>query len=95
MLVAGVNKYGFKSTSYVSLNYFSLGSGFDLVLYHFLRLSSSVYFRFGQNEPALFTARNRIDVFLSREFGLSCKIDYFQDKYETNSFITVGPVLVF
>ncbi len=95
MIVSGVNKYGFKGVYSDSLNYATAGTRLEASISHFLRVDSTVYFRFGDIGPALITSRNRIDFLLSREFGLSCKIDYFQDKYETNSFVSFGPVFVF
>ena len=95
MLVSGVNKYGFKGAYSDSLNYATAGTRVEASIFHFFRIDSTIYLRFGDIGPALITSRNRIDVLLSREFGFTCKIDYFQDKYETNSFVAFGPVFVF
>jgi len=91
MKMAGQNRYGFKRESSVSLDYISAGSKFEITLYHLVKLDTKFYFRFKQNEPALYTLRNRVDFYLSKELGFSTKIDYFQDKYETNFFLFFGP----
>jgi len=95
MEIAGENRYGFNSGSSVSLDYISLGSKFELTFYHVVKLDTKFYFRFKQNEETIYTLRNCIDFYFSRKLGLSTKIDYLQDKYETNFFIFLGPSFIF
>ncbi len=91
---AGYGIPGFKSSPSDDLKYTSAGMNFEISLYRFLKLDSKVYFRFRGDEETLYTLRNRFDVYFSRNFGLTMKIDYFQDKYETNSFIFFGVTAV-
>ncbi|OGS45562.1 MAG: hypothetical protein A2539_06975 [Elusimicrobia bacterium RIFOXYD2_FULL_34_15] len=95
MQITGQNRFGFKSKSYISLDYFSAGSEFDITLYHFIGLDTKFYFRFREDDKTLFTLRNRLDIYFSKSWGVSSKIDYFQDKNETNIFIFLGPAFVF
>lgn len=95
MVVGGQNRFGFKSKSSVKLDYVSLGSKLELTLYHFVKFDTKFYFRFKEGDEMMYTLRNRIDFYLSRKMGISNKIDYFKDEYETNSFIFLGPFFVF
>lgn len=95
MKIAGQNQYGFKSETSVSLDYVSLGSKIEVYLHHFIKLDTKFYFRFRQNEKPLYTLRNRVDFYFAKMLGISAKIDYFQDKYETNLFVFIGPSLAF
>jgi hypothetical protein len=95
MIIAGQNRNGFNSKSFVSLNYMSVGTGLDVSLYHFIRFDTKFYYRFNHNSRALYTSRNRLDLYVSKKVGLSAKIDYFLDENETNFFIFVGPMFAF
>jgi hypothetical protein len=93
--MGGQNRYGFKSTAEVDPDYLTLGSKIEVTFYHFIKTDTKIYYRLKKNEAPLYTWRNRIDFLFNRQMGLSAKIDYFKDKYETNLFILVGPVFVF
>jgi len=93
--VGASNRFGFEAESTVNLDYLSLGAKIELDLHHFLKLDTKVYYRLKSGAKTYYTLRNRIDFFFSRKFGVSAKIDYFRDKYETNLFIMAGPALVF
>lgn len=95
MLVGKQNNFGFESKSSVGLDYFSIGSKFEITISHFIKLDTKLYCRLRQNEQILWTLRNRLDLYFSKKIGLSVVVDYFQDKYETNSFIFIGPSFVF
>ncbi len=93
--IGASNRYGFEAESNADLDYLSLGAKIELDLHHFLRLDSKVYYRLKSGAKTYYTLRNRIDIFFNQKLGVSAKIDYFKDKYETNLFIMAGPALVF
>lgn len=93
--VAGQNRFGFETEGRTILDYLSLGAKIEVSLAHFINIDSKVYYRLKKNEKTYYTLRNRIDLFFNRQVGLSIKVDYFKDKYETNLFIMAGPALVF
>lgn len=95
MRVAGTVRNGFSAAPSVVIDYMSLGARIELTLRHFIKLDSKFYTRFAAGEQARFTARNRLDFFLTPRAGLSLKFDYFDDKYEKNTFAFVGPVFMF
>jgi len=86
---------GFRSEVRQVTDYVSTGARFEADLWHFLKLDSKFYFRFHSGEKALFTTRNRLDLFLTRNLGMSIKCDYFQDASETNVYVLGGPALAF
>lgn len=95
MLIAGQIRNGFSANSSVSIDYMTVGVKAEFKITHFIRFDTKVYARLKNGESPLFTTRNRLDFLLSRQLGISVKYDYFNDKYETNSFLLIGPVFVF
>ncbi len=94
MSVGGRTQNGFSSKSSVVLNYISAGSMLDFVFYHFIRFNTKFYWRFKDGDQIRFAARNRLDLFVSQNAGISFKYDYFDDKYEKNAFATIGPTFI-
>jgi hypothetical protein len=86
---------GFRTEVDKTLDYVSVGSHLEFRYAHFLRYDGKFYFRMREGENALFTVRNRLDLFLARTYGITVRMDYFQDKVESNFFALAGPVLVF
>jgi len=86
---------GFRAEIREVTDYVSTGARFEADLWHFLKLDSKFYFRFHTGDKALFTTRNRVDLFLTRNLGMSVKCDYFQDATETNMYVLGGPALAF
>jgi outer membrane protein W len=84
---------GFRQEVRVVTDYATTGARVELDPWHFLKLDSRFYFRFHSGEKMLFTTRNRLDIYLTRNFGLSVKCDYFKDPAETNFYILGGPAL--
>ncbi len=77
------------------LNYLSLGAKLELNIMRFIRLDHRFYFRMAPGERAYFTTRNRLDILVTRDIGVSLKIDYFEDPMETNQFFFIGPTFAF
>ncbi|MFH1283773.1 MAG: hypothetical protein ABII27_08930 [bacterium] len=95
MRIAGQVRNGFTADSSVDIDYMTAGIKAELNLMHFIRCDTKIYARLRSGEKALFTSRNRIDFLVSKNSGISIKYDYFDDKYEKNSFLLIGPVFVF
>lgn len=95
MLIAGQKRNGFSANSSTILDYMTAGVKAELNFMHFIRFDTKIYARLKNGEDALFTSRNRLDLLISKNTGISIKYDYFDDKYEKNSFLLIGPVFVF
>lgn len=95
MLIGGETVNGFSSNSSISIDYMTAGVKVEFKITHFIRFDTKVYARFRNGENPLFTSRSRLDFLLSKQLGISVKYDCFNDKYETNSFLLIGPVFVF
>jgi hypothetical protein len=95
MRIAGQTRNGFSAAPSVVLDYMSAGVKAEFSFLHFFRFDTKVYWRFKNGEEALLTTRNRLDIFLSPRAGIALKYDYFDDKFEKNSFIFIGPVFAF
>lgn len=95
MRIAGQKKNGFSTDASDTIDYMSAGIKAELKFFQFIRFDTKFYWRFKEGEDPLFTSRNRLDIFLSKSSGVSLKYDYFDDRYEKNSFLFIGPVFVF
>ncbi|MDD5593993.1 MAG: hypothetical protein PHG97_04590, partial [Candidatus Margulisbacteria bacterium] len=95
MIVGGKMQNGFSAKSSATLNYVSAGSVLDFVFHHFIRFNTKFYWRFKDGDQTRFAARNRLDLFISQNAGISLKYDYFDDKYEKNAFASIGPTFIF
>jgi hypothetical protein len=95
MRIANQLRNGFRADAGQVLDYVTLGSRLDLEYRHFIRWDGKFYFRFRRGDKALLTIRNRLDFLFSRSFGVTAKVDYFQDESESNLFAAIGPAFVF
>ncbi len=95
MRVGPTMRFGFHKKSYADLDYMAVGTKLELTISHFVHVDSKFYVRFRNNESRHFTTRNRLDIYLTRKFGLTAKCDYFEDNFETNLFFYAGPAFVF
>jgi hypothetical protein len=95
MNINGQLRYGFNTEKEENLNYLTTGLKVEWTFSHFCRVDTKLYFRFREGEETRVTTRNRIDFFLSKKIGLSIKYDYFEDRFEKNSFVFAGPVFIF
>ena len=95
MSVGGQKQNGFNAKSSVVLNYVSAGSMLDFVFHHFIRFNTKFYWRFKDGDQTRFAARNRLDLFISKNAGISFKYAFFDDKYEKNAFASIGPTFIF
>lgn len=94
MRIGGAVRNGFSASSSVVIDYMSVGARIELTLLHCIRIDSKSYARFTTGEQARFTTRNRIDFLLNTRAGISLKFDYFDDKYEKNTFAFIGPIII-
>ncbi len=86
---------GFSADASEAADYLSLGSRLELDFHHFIRIDSKFYYRMREGEAPHFTTRNRLDILVTRQFGLTAKADYFQDRVNTNFFLLAGPAMAF
>jgi hypothetical protein len=95
MRIAGQTRNGMKASGNDVLDYATLGSRFEFTMFHFVRFDTKFYYRFNRSDAPLLTTRNRVDIFLTKNLGLSFKYDYFQDKIESTTFTFLGPTFIF
>lgn len=88
-------KFGFRTEVSEVLEYGSLGSMFKAKYSHFLAFDGKIYFRMRDGAYPLMTVRSRIDLFITRDLGISVKADYLKDKSEKNFFVMAGPDFIF
>lgn len=95
MKIGPTVKFGFRSEVSEVLDFGTIGAMLKAKYSHFLAFDGKFYFRMRDGMYPLLTVRSRVDMFLSRSFGISVKADYLKDKTEKNFFVLVGPDFVF